>query len=78
MNSMKSVIDFNKSIYELSKENPEIIKIMQSLGFDDISKPGMLNTAGRFMTIPKGAKMKGIELSKIISAFIEKGYEVIE
>jgi hypothetical protein len=75
---MKSVIDFNKSIYELSKENPQITKIMQSLGFDDISKPVMLNTAGRFMTIPKGAKMKGIELSKITSAFIEKGYEVIE
>ena len=32
--------------------------ILAEIGFVDILKPGMLNTAGRFMTIPKGAAMR--------------------
>jgi hypothetical protein len=38
----------------------------------------MLKTAGRFMTVPKGARMKGIPLEKIKEAFERKGFEVIE
>jgi hypothetical protein len=30
---------------------------MNELGFESIGNPAMLNTAGRFMTIPKGAAM---------------------
>lgn len=69
-------IDLGKSVHELATEYPEIINIMQELGFSDIMKPGMLNTAGRFMTIPNGAAMKGIELGLVKQKFIEKGYEI--
>ena len=38
----------------------------------------MLNTAGRFMTITKGAAIKGIPMDKINEAFSNRGYVVIE
>lgn len=51
---------------------------MTELGFEDITKPGMLNTVGRFMTIPKGAAMKGISLAKVKEVFEEKGFKIID
>ena len=51
-------IDLTRSVHSLCSEYPEIASIMAELGFTDIVKPGMLATAGRFMTIPKGAAMK--------------------
>ena len=49
---MDQKINLNTTIYELCREYPEIAEILDELGFHDILKPGMLNTAGRFMTIP--------------------------
>ena len=67
------IIDLNKSIYDLSQRYPEIIDIMIHLGFQDIGKKGMLNTAGRIMTISKGALMKGIEMDVIRKEFEYRG-----
>lgn len=75
---MNNTVDFSKSVYELSRTFPEIINIMRELGFESITTPGMLNTAGRFMTIPKGAAMKNISMDKIREALKSKGYVVIE
>lgn len=75
---MAKVIDFSKSVYELSQEHPEIIAIMKELGFDSITNPTMLKTAGRVMTIPKGAAVKRIPMEQIKQAFQEKGYAVKE
>ena len=71
-------IDFNKSIYELCKEDPKIIEIMMSLGFTDITKPAMLNTVGKMMTITKGARMKNMDITTIKKRFIEQGYTIGE
>ena len=73
---MGAVIDFSKSVYEICRDEPEVIEIMKELGFESIASPGMLNTAGRFMTIPKGAAMKKIPVEKIVDALKSKGYEV--
>lgn len=70
------IIDLNKSIYDLSQTYPEIIDIMVHLGFQDIAKKGMLNTAGRIMTIPKGALMKGIEMDVIKKEFEDRGFHI--
>jgi hypothetical protein len=75
---MGNTVDVSKSVYEVCKENPDIIEIMKELGFDSITNPGMLNTAGRFMTIPKGAAMKNISMDKIREAFSRRGYEIKE
>lgn len=74
---MKRQIDISRSVYEICTENPDIIEIMKDLGFDSIANPGMLNTAGRFMTIAKGAAMKKIPMDRIKEKFEEAGYEII-
>jgi len=71
-------VDFSKSVHDLCKEDPQIIEIMKGLGFEQITSPVSLNTAGRFMTIPKGAIMKGIDLEKIKDEFSRNGYTIIE
>jgi hypothetical protein len=73
---MEKQIDLNKSVYELCSQYPEIKQIMQEIGFKDIANPAMLNTAGRFMTIPKGAAMKGIDMEVIKQTFEAKGFKV--
>ncbi|MDF2890161.1 MAG: hypothetical protein K0R80_528 [Clostridia bacterium] len=73
---MDKQIDLNKSVYELCSQYPEVIQIMQEIGFKDIANPAMLNTAGRFMTIAKGAAMKNIDMDMIREAFSAKGFKV--
>lgn len=75
---MSKLIDLNKTIFELSKEYPEITEVMSELGFKDITKPGMISTAGRFMTLNKGAIAKGIDIEEIKQEFIHLGYEIKE
>jgi hypothetical protein len=69
-------VDFSKNLFDLVTEYPEIKEIMSKLGFTAINKPGMLQTAGRYMTIPKGAQMKKIPLDKIIQAFESQNFLV--
>lgn len=69
-------IDFSRSLLELVTAYPEVKDIMAELGFSAINKPGMLQTAGRYMTIPKGAKMKKVPLPEVIKAFEAQGFSV--
>lgn len=75
---LSKVVDFGKSVYEICKEYPEVADIMKELGFESIANPGMLQTAGRFMTIPKGAALKKIPMEKVREAFMDKGFEIKE
>jgi len=38
----------------------------------------MLQTAGRYMTIEKGAKLKKIPLEQVVAAFQAAGFEIGE
>ena len=73
---MAKTIDFTKTVYELVEEYPEVAGIMAKLGFSEITKRAMLNSVGRLMTIPKGAKMKNIAMEDIVAAFTGAGFEV--
>lgn len=75
---MSRIIDLRKKLTELVREYPELIDIMKELGFEEIVKPGMLNTMGKFMTIPKGAALRGIDMDIIRKALREKGFEITE
>lgn len=74
---MKKTLDLNKSVYELIKEYPEVAEVMKNLGFESITNPAMLNTAGRIMTIPKGAVMKKIDMDLIEKEFEAQGFEIL-
>ena len=71
-------LDLRKSVHDLCAQHPELAQAMAELGFTDIIKPGMLHTAGRFMTIPKGAMMKRLDLGTIVASLKEKGFVIQE
>lgn len=75
---MTKKIDLNRPLYEVATEFPEVVALMADLGFKEIKAPGMLQTAGRYMTIHKGAKLKKIPLEQIRQAFVAAGFQVIE
>ncbi|MBP1755946.1 MAG: hypothetical protein H6Q59_2344 [Firmicutes bacterium] len=70
-------IDLSKSVYELCNQYPELAQILSEIGFKDITKPGMLVSVGRFMTLPKGAIAKKIELDSIKHSLEEHGFDII-
>ena len=74
---MQKILNLNKSVFDLIKEYPEVADIMKDLGFEGITNPAMLNTAGRFMTIPKGAAMKNIGMFRIKEVFQAHGFDII-
>lgn len=71
-------IDLNQSVYSLCKEHPELTALLARIGFEDIAKPGMLHSAGRFMTLPKGAALKKLDLNTIKQMLAENGFLVQE
>ncbi len=71
-------LDINAKLYDLATLHPEIVELMDDLGFHEIKMPGMLATAGRMATIPMGAKMKHIEWNEIVAKFAEAGFEFAE
>lgn len=71
-------IDLSKTVYELSKTVPDFTTILAEVGFRDIVKPGMLETAGRFMTVPKGCAMKKIPIESVKEIFEQRGYTIKE
>lgn len=75
---MSKVIAMNLPIAELAAKDPHIMTIMQEIGFTDITRPGMLQTAGRFMTLEKGAALKRIHPEQIRQAFAQHGYTVLD
>ena len=73
---MGKVLDLSKNLYTLCEEYPEAKAVMVYLGFSEVAKPMMLNTMGKFMTIPKGAAARSIPLDSIIKAFEAVGFTV--
>ena len=71
---MEKKLDLSKSVYDLVTEYPEVVDIMKSLGFSEITNKVMLNSVGKIMTIPKGAKMKGVSMIDIVGAFMKAGF----
>ena len=72
----EKVLHLSESVYELCRQYPELPQLLQELGFRDITKPGMLSSVGRFMTLPKGAAAKKLDLEQIKQRLTEYGFEV--
>lgn len=71
---MAKKIDLNKTVFELTQEYPELINILSGLGFTEITKKPVLNSVGKIMTIPKGAKVKSIPMIKVVKALLDNGF----
>ncbi|MDI9509661.1 MAG: DUF1858 domain-containing protein [Clostridiales bacterium] len=72
------IIDLNRSIYDLCGEIKELPGVLYDLGFEDIIKPGMIHTVGRFMNLKKGATIKKISIDTIKDKLTQLGYDVID
>lgn len=75
---MVKTIDLSKTVYELVQEFPELVEVMKEIGFSAIANPAMLKTAGRVMTIPKGAAMRGLDIENIKAELRKRGYSIME
>lgn len=74
----EKALRLDKTVYDLCASDPKILPILAEAGFSEITKPGMLNTVGRFMTIPKGAAMRKLDLTTIKKTFEKHGYTILE
>ena len=71
---MDQILHWDESIFNLVNRYPEVKDIMVELGFRDIAKPGMLQTAGRFMTLSKGIALKKISMETVQQTFMQHGF----
>ncbi|AAU23602.1 DUF1858 domain-containing protein [Bacillus sp. GM2] len=74
---MHKKIDLDDSVYKLCTLHPELKAVMKDAGFQNITKPGMLETAGRIMTIPKGARMMQIEWNHVLDILKAHGFDPV-
>ncbi|NGM83696.1 DUF1858 domain-containing protein [Paenibacillus sp. 7124] len=75
---MNKTLSLNESIFDLVSRDPEVMDIMLELGFRDIAKPGMLQTAGRIMTLAKGIKLKKMDIDTVKQTFLRHGFIIQE
>ena len=72
------LIDGNKSVYELIKENPELKEVLFDLGFTPLSDDKMLNTLGRMMPLKKGAQQIRLNNKRLSEGLEKAGFKLLE
>lgn len=73
---MKKTIHLDRPVAEAVRAWPEVKEILFQTGFKNISSPAALATAGKIVTIAKGASMLKIPLMDVVRALEENGFEV--
>lgn len=70
------IIDINKTVYDLIKDNDKLKEDLISVGFTALNNPLMVKSLGKSMSIKRGAKMMGIaDYDLKLKAM---GYELID
>lgn len=62
------------TVFEMIDTYPETKELLINLGLDGVENPLMLRTAGKKMTIQKGAKLKKIPWENVEILFSEHGF----
>lgn len=71
-------ISLKQSVYEICTAHPELVEVMREIGFVNITRPGMLQSVGKFMTIPKGCRTMRIPLEKVNEHFQAHGFNLVD
>ncbi|MST85600.1 DUF438 domain-containing protein [Hallella mizrahii] len=74
---MEKKIDLTQTVYQLTQAYPELIDIMASLGFSEITKKAIRMSVGKLMTISQGAAMRGIGMEAVVKALEDNGFTVV-
>ena len=72
------IVDFKDSLANILKQYPELLDILYDFGFTQIKAPGMLQTAGKFMTLKMGCELRKIDVSELEDHLISLGYTINE
>ncbi len=67
-------IDWDQTIHQLAQAYPELPAILYDLGFTEITKPGMIHTAGRFVTLRQGCSMRKIDRESVKIRLQQEGF----
>ncbi len=67
-------IDWDQTIHQLAQAYPELPAILHDLGFTEITKPGMIHTAGRFVTLRQGCSMRKINRESVKIRLQQEGF----
>lgn len=71
-------VDFNDTLANVIQSHPELLDILYDFGFTQIKAPGMLQTAGKFMTLKMGCELRKIDVSALEDHLISLGYTINE
>ena len=71
-------INLDQTLLSIVSQYPELIDLLYDLGFTQIKVPGMLQTAGRFMTIRSGCELRKININLLSMKLKENGYGIKE
>lgn len=72
------IIDLNDTVFAIVAAYPEVRDTLINLGFEALKDDKMLHTAGRMMTLARGAIMMGIDQKEVVAVLEQSGYEVKE
>jgi len=75
---MLKEINLDLSLFTLLDQYPDLIDVLYNFGFTQIKLPGMIQSAGRFMTLRKGCEMKNLDIDLLINKLINLGYTIKE
>lgn len=73
---MMKEINLDQTLLSIVSTYPELIDILYDVGFTQIKAPGMIQTAGRFMTLRSGCELRKIDISLLELVLIEKGFTI--
>ncbi len=71
-------INPNTSIYELTKEFPELIEILKDMGFIGVINPIIRKTMGRKTTLLEGIKKQGKDSEEVFNKLRDKDFEILD
>ena len=71
-----NTIDLNIPVAEVLDQHPEVLDLLVELGFTPLANPLMRQTLGRTVSIAQGAKLKGMELNRIVDCHKWNGYDI--
>jgi hypothetical protein len=73
---MMKELNLDETLISLVSKYPELIDILYDIGFIQIKLPGMIQTAGRFMTLRSGCELRKIDIKELSTKLKENGYEI--
>lgn len=74
---MNKTIDLTQTVYQLTETFPELIDILASLGFTEITKKTVRLSVGKLMTLQRGADLRSIDMDSIVGTLEANGFTVV-